>query len=140
MLKKTAACSLVFVFAFLAYAIQIVGSQEDYSYVLGPWEATAGSITSEITVKEILPIENKAVVFVKWQDQRSARGPNISAGSYEVNNALFKPGPEPVIEFKSPTSGNEQSLKFNKNGTGTIKSVSNRGGEWGSIFGDLKKK
>ncbi len=139
MLKKMATCLIVFLISLFSFAVQTIKSQEDYSYVLGVWESKSGSFTSEITIKEILAIDNKAVVFVKWPENNSSRG-RIPAGSYEVNNALFKPGPEPVIEYKSATSGNEQYLKFNRNGTGTIKSATGRGGEWGTITGDLKKK
>lgn len=139
MFKKLATCSLAILLFLLTYEIQTIESQEDYSYLLGVWESKSGSFTSEITIKEIFAIDNKAVVFVKWPENSSSRG-RIPAGSYEVNNALFKPGPEPVIEYKSPTSGNEQFLKFNRNGTGTIKSVTGKGGEWGTITGDLKKK
>jgi|FrelakmetLWP11LW_1041352.scaffolds.fasta_scaffold21702_1 hypothetical protein len=142
MFKKLATFSLVILLFLLAYGVQTIESQEDYSYVLGVWELTTkavhGTYTSEITVKEILTVENKAVIFAKWPDIKV--GKNFSAaGSYEVNDALFKPGPEPVIEYKAPVNGREISLKFNKNGTGTTKSVSTGGGESGTLFGDLKK-
>jgi hypothetical protein len=143
MFKKLATMSLVIFLFLLAYAIQAAESQEDYGYVLGVWENTltiaAGKIITEITVKEIIPVENKAVVFAKWPELKSGKF-HSAAGSFEVNDALFKPGPEPVIEFKNPVNGRETTLKFNKNGTGTSKTAATSGGGAGATnYGDLKK-
>jgi len=143
MFKKLATFSLVILLFLLAYGVRTIESQEDYSYVLGVWEQTAqtrsGTLTAEVTVKEILAAENKAVVFVKWPDFKFQKGFR-PAGSYEVKDALFKPGPEPVIEYLNPANGSEISMKFNKNGTGTTKIVAKRGGESGNIIYDMKKK
>ena len=40
MFKKLATFSLVILLFLLAYEVQTIESQEDYSYVLGVWELT----------------------------------------------------------------------------------------------------
>jgi len=142
-MKKNKFCIIFsMLIVFLAYGIQTVESQDDYSYVPGVWEQIAriagGTFIIEITVKEILAAENRAIVFAKWPDYNAGKN-FIAAGTYEVNDAQFKPGSEPVIEYKNPVTGRDMTLKFNKNGTGTVKAVSTSGGASGTIFADLKK-
>jgi len=92
----------------------------------------------KLLLKKFLRLKKKAVVFVKWPDFKFQKGFR-PVGSYEVKDALFKPGSEPVIEYLNPANGSEISMKFNKKGTGTAKIVAKRGGESGNIIYDMKK-
>jgi hypothetical protein len=139
MLKKIATCSIVFLIILLSYAVQTIESQEDYSYILGVWETKTGGRTAEITIKEISQTKNKAVIFMKYSELQTPQV-SIPAGSYEVNNAEFKPGPEPVIEFKNPTNGFQNSFSFKRDGTAVSKTITGRGGAAGIQYGDWKKK
>lgn len=134
--NKIANCLVVILIIFTTYAVQIIESQEDYSFILGIWETYGEKRKGELTIKEISEAENKAVVSIKYE---AAPSLNIPAGGYEVNNALFKPGPEPVIEFKSPTTGALNTFKFKRDGT-AICTTSGVPRVPGSLFSDWKKK
>lgn len=139
MLKKISACSIVFLIIFFSYMVQVIESQEDYSFVLGVWEVTGRGRTAELTIKDISQMENKAVVFLKYSALQTLKY-SIPAGSYEVNDAVFKPGPEPVIEWKNPTTGAQNSFSFKRDGTAVSKTVTAVGGAEGIQYGDWKKK
>jgi hypothetical protein len=140
-MNKTIFTKFGFLLFYLAFLIQIVEAQEDYSYVLGVWESKLRNrqFVADLAVKEIRMANKTAVVSLNWPEQKSFEK-TLAAGSYEIKNALFIPGIEPVIEFISPISGSEITYKFNKNGLGTFKAVSKRGGEFGTEMGTLKRK
>ena len=136
MLKKIATCLIAFLIILLTSGVQEIRSQEEYSYILGVWVTYGQERKAELTIKEISQAENKAIIFLKYE---AAIQMHIPAGSYEVNNALFKPGPEPVIEFKSPTTGALNSFKFKRDGT-AICTTSGVPRVSGALFSDWKKK
>jgi hypothetical protein len=114
MFKKLFTCSLVTLLFLLAYSIKTVESQEDYSYVLGVWEGQWGLNGQKwsVTVKEIFPSESKDILSVDYQ-AFNMPGKYVPAGSYEVNNAVYKPGETYVISYPAK-EGREYFFEFKK--------------------------
>jgi hypothetical protein len=139
MRKMTGVFLLVFVYFFIITVYKVEG-EDDYNYLLGRWEVQwEGPLLKwELIVKEVFPIENKAMIILQHPDLKLGGG-IVKSQTLDIDYAIFKPGETSEIVYKAP-SGNEYFFKLKENGKGMSKLLRVGGGPNSIWYGEVNKK